>query len=261
MNAAEPWISEAELHAYLDGELAPERVAAVERHLEAHPDDARRLDHYRAQDDLMRRLYGPLIHRPLPPELAAPLLARASAPPPARRRSRLAAAAAAVLLLAGGAAAGWFARPLLDPAALSAPRFVAEAQDAHRIFAVEVRHPVEVPASEEDHLVAWLSKRLDFPLRAPDLGGFSFELVGGRLLPAAGGPAAQLMYQDAGGRRLTLYTRSTPEATPSAFRFEEHGGLRAFYWRDRGMAFALVGELPRDELLRLARATYGALGL
>jgi anti-sigma factor RsiW len=31
---------------------------------------------------------------------------------------------------------------------------------AHRTFSVETRHPVEVGAYEEAHLVQWLSKRL-----------------------------------------------------------------------------------------------------
>ena len=44
-----------------------------------------------------------------------------------------------------------------------------EAALAHVAYVPEVRHPVEVTAAEEKHLVAWLSKRLDAPLRAPSL--------------------------------------------------------------------------------------------
>src|SRR5215510_15353419 len=41
-------ITEQELHAYLDGELPDARRAAVEAYLREHPEDARRLEAYRA---------------------------------------------------------------------------------------------------------------------------------------------------------------------------------------------------------------------
>jgi anti-sigma factor RsiW len=40
---------------------------------------------------------------------------------------------------------------------------------AHRTFSVETRHPVEVGANEEAHLVQWLSKGLGHRLIVPDL--------------------------------------------------------------------------------------------
>ncbi|HEX7465011.1 MAG TPA: anti-sigma factor, partial [Usitatibacter sp.] len=68
-----------------------------------------------------------------------------------------------------------------------------------------MRHPVEVDAKDQDHLVKWLSKRLDMALTVPVLSTEGFELLGGRLLPGNDGPVAQFMYQDASGKRLTLY--------------------------------------------------------
>jgi len=50
-----------------------------------------------------------------------------------------------------------------------------------------------------------LSKRLNRTLTIPSLHEYGFELVGGRLLPGEDGPAAQFMYQNANGERLTLY--------------------------------------------------------
>jgi anti-sigma factor RsiW len=170
-----------------------------------------------------------------------------------------AAAAASVLLLAGGVGTGWWLHDRAAPIAPQEPAFVVDAFSAHQVYAVEVRHPVEVGADQTDHLAAWLSRRLGFPLSVPSLTGQGFELVGGRLLPSTIGPAAQLMYQDASGRRLTCYIRASADPEETAFRFAREGGLLAFYWRDRGQAWALLGELPRDELLRLAHTVYRTL--
>ena len=40
--------------------------------------------------------------------------------------------------------------------------FTTDALDAYKLYAVEVRHPVEVPGDQRAHLVEWLSKRLGY---------------------------------------------------------------------------------------------------
>ncbi|MER2531758.1 MAG: hypothetical protein ABTR54_09170 [Candidatus Competibacter sp.] len=101
---------------------------------------------------------------------------------------------------------------------------------AHAIFVPEVCHPVGVDAGQQQHLVAWLSKRLSVTIRAPMLESLGFQLLGGRLLPADGQPAAQFMYQDGGGQRLTLYARRRLGGNrETAFRFAEQDGIGAFY--------------------------------
>jgi anti-sigma factor RsiW len=163
------------------------------------------------------------------------------------------------MLLAAGAGSGWWLRGVVPADAPVEQAFVSDAVAAHLTYAVEVRHPVEVGRDEEDHLVTWLSRRLGVQLTAPDLKASGWELVGGRLLPASIGPAAQFMYQDATGRRVTLYVRAAGNPEETAFRFARHGSLSAFYWQEGGAAWALLGELPRSELLRLAHAVYREL--
>jgi anti-sigma factor RsiW len=182
---------------------------------------------------------------------------------------------AASVALAGGALAGFAAGRATAPvpdtvsgpterlaaaADPAPPGFVRAAAVAHAVYAPEVRHPVEVAADERAHLVAWLSKRLDAPLRAPELAAEGFELVGGRLLPGERGPSAQLMYQDARGIRVTLYVARGDDADAStAFRFERSGPVQSFYWIDRGLGYALSGEMPRERLSALATAVHRAL--
>jgi anti-sigma factor RsiW len=252
-------VTEAELHAYFDGELDAERRRAVAEHLAAHPDDALRLESYRGQEVLIRRAYRPLAYRPMSPDMLRGLLRHAVRP---QRRWLWPAAvvAAGLLLFAAGTTSGWYGHALLAPTDPREHMLVADAAAAHLVYAVEVRHPVEVPASEQDHLATWLGRRLDVPLRIPDLDESGYELVGGRLLPAEQGqPAAQLMYQDVGGRRVTLYVRTTAGDQQTAFRFAREGDLSAFYWEDGKVAWVLVGELPRAQLLELANRVYAAL--
>jgi anti-sigma factor RsiW len=101
----------------------------------------------------------------------------------------------------------------------------------------------------------WLSKRLGRQLVTPDLSGAGFRLMGGRLLPAEDGPAAQFMYENGTGERLTLYLRSGI-GDETAFRYHEKGGIGAFYWSDEGFGYAIAARADRDPLLRIAEIVY-----
>ena len=75
---------------------------------------------------------------------------------------------AAGVMLAFGV--GWFSHTAWNDdwqsptraAALAKTRaeqdFVRQASFAHAVYSPEIRHPVEVTAAEQDHLVQWLSK-------------------------------------------------------------------------------------------------------
>jgi len=65
------------------------------------------------------------------------------------------------------------------------------------------------------------------------------------------------MYQDSSGHRLTLYVRDKLEdKTGTAFRFAQEGKVSVFYWIDGALAYALSGEMPREQLLSLAETAY-----
>jgi anti-sigma factor RsiW len=132
---------------------------------------------------------------------------------------------------------------------------------AHAVYSPEVRHPVEVGADDEQHLVTWLSKRLGAKVRAPKLDEVGMSLVGGRLLPGDSGPVALFMYQSQNGRRLTLYMRTEAASNrETAFRYVRENNVGVFYWIDREMGYALSSaDLSKDELLRLANLVYKQL--
>ncbi len=244
-------VLEAELHAYVDGELPADRRAAVEAWLAAHPDDAARVNAWLAQADLIRARYAGVAQDPVPPRLDLKRLSRAE-----RRWSRLAAAAVIAAFIAGGAA-GWFGRETLA-GGLADKMFSADAIDAYKLYVVEVRHPVEVPGAEEPHLVQWLSKRLGYELRAPDLAAMGLKLVGGRLLPGSSGAAAFLMYEGQSGERFTFYC-ARASAPETALRYEVAGSVAAFYWVDENKGYAVSGPANRERLLEVARTIYAQM--
>lgn len=248
-------LADDDLHAYLDGELDAPRIAEVEAWLAAEPAEVERLRQWAEQKDGLHRLFDRVLEEPVPPRLLpAAIMARRRSP--LKIIARLAAALALVLL---GGASGWWLRGDTAPQSVAAFAMARDALSAHVVFAAEIRHPVEVAVSERAHLVGWLSKRLGAELKVPDLAASGFSLMGGRLLPASTGPAAQFMYESKAGQRVTLYLRRSEGASTTAFRFVSQNGVEAFYWMDGPFGYALVADLPRDQLMPLALAVYHQL--
>jgi anti-sigma factor RsiW len=244
-----------DLHAFVDGQLAPDARQRVKARLAADPQMRRQVEDYAAIGDGLRALYGPLATEPVP----APLARRAHQRPRPSWRPWAAMAASVALLVAGGFMGAQWERGRLSPLA-GAPHVVREAAMAYAVYAPEVRHPVEVPGDQEAHLVAWLTKRMGVEIRVPQLASLGLALVGGRLLSSDDGPGALLMYEDAEGRRLVLYACENPESDRStAFRFGQAEGVSVFHWLDGPLSYALAGELDRAELLSIAEVVYRQL--
>ena len=249
--------SETELHAFVDGELAADERAEVEAMLAAVPADLERARDFHDLNEALRQRYASRLTEPLPPAMKKSLARFGGKGTLVLRRASRLAAAIAVILAAG--TAGYALRGLLSTPAGPEAAFVTTALGAHTVFVPEVRHPVEVKA-DEAHLVRWLAKRVGADVRAPTLGSMGWQLMGGRLLPDQEGlPAAQFMYEDTSGRRLTLYLRKETGLNNTSFRFYERDGFGSFYWIDRPLAYALSGKLSREELMSLANAVYAQL--
>lgn len=244
-------ITEDDLHAYADGLLQADRRAEVEAWLAAHPDDAARVQAWAAQNRALHATFDDVLNEPLPLELV-----RAAN----RRQAKSvqwyrAAAAVFVVTVAGLAGYGIGLRSADTPAQFA--RLPQAAAIAHVVYSPEERHPVEVDATHAEHLITWLSKRLGHELHAPDFKAQGFELLGGRLLPGESGPVAQFMYQDGLNRRITLYVRRDDvKQAETSFRHAREDGVEVFYWVDRGLGYALSGNVDQAEMGRLADAAY-----
>lgn len=261
MTASRPApLHEDELHALVDGRLPAARAEAVDAALD--PSAREQAEAWRQQREALQSLHRDWLDRPVPDALlgAAGRLHDTRA---AQRRRLAWAGMAAGWMLAFGLGWGLHGQQAggAMQAAVGAPpaRFVRQAAVAYAVYQPEQRHPVEVAADQQEHLVQWLSKRLARPLTVPGLQAQGFELIGGRLLPGEHGARAQFMYQNAAGQRITLYLGALDGAPLEAFRFDQQGPVASFYWVERGFGYAITGELPRPALQALATAVYEQL--
>lgn len=271
---------DARLSAWLDGELDADGRAQVDAWLHDHPEDAAQVRLWAADRDALRARFDPVLDEPVP-EALRQTVQQAGRPAVAPRAGWRQVAMAAGLLITGAMAGGLLGAQVagspdghalaglawswVDAERVRPGGWTHRAAVAHAVYAPEVRHPVEVNVAQgtateqraqEQHLSRWLGKRLDMPVPLFDLRALGFELVGGRLLPDAHGPSAQLMYQNGAGQRVTVYLRKPEAGAGTAFRFQRDGELGLFYWVEDGFGCALVGKLPRAQLLALAEAVY-----
>jgi len=253
-------ISEADLHGYLDGELSLERRAEVEAYLAAHPEQAARVAEYHNLTLTLHRLFDSE-DMPANPKIDAMTddLVRALR----RRRTarRLVGVAAAVVILATGTGLATGVHDRFRQAEDRFHAFTQQATNAHLLFAGAVPAKNEKGVDRDTTVVSWLSQRLTgVPVRTPDLKALGYDLSIERILPAADGPAAQLMYRsEKGGDPVTLFIGKSRDKRQNAFTYVQNDDLSIFYWQEGPFAYSLAGHLGRTELLALAEAVNAQL--
>ncbi|MGH6728414.1 MAG: anti-sigma factor family protein [Pseudolabrys sp.] len=247
-------VTEDELHSYVDGELPADRQEAVVSWLTAHPEQAALVAAWRAQAEAIRARYGSVLNEPVPQRLKLDQVLRSERS--AGRSWKAMAAAAAVVAFMLGGGAGWIARGASMASPSSFETYTADAIEAHKLYVVEVRHPVEVPGSERTHMTQWLTKRLGYQQHIPDLQSLGLKLVGGRLLPGPTGEAAALyMYEGPTGERFTVYCAKAA-TQETALRFKAESRFAAIYWVDDRHAFVVSGPSDRERLEQVTKTIY-----
>lgn len=269
-------VTEAELQACVDRQLTPERQREIEAYLARRPEEALRVEMYRAQKRELQALFNPVLEEPLPQRLRV-----AAAPPRPWYLQRL---VAGIAIAAVSGVAGWGLRGGYQPepgAAVLAQRapgaitmtsatdFAKRAAVAHAVYSPDMRRAVEIGADQEGQLVAWLSKRMGATMKPPHLQALGYALEGGRLLPGDKGPVAQFMYHDSAGARLTLYVSNEVADTDpkmqgrtnqqTAFRFAKEGSVNVFYWVNGPFGYAIAADADKAELARVSGEVYRQL--
>ncbi|HUN42500.1 MAG TPA: anti-sigma factor [Acetobacteraceae bacterium] len=242
-------IPEPDLHAYIDGELPPDRAADIARLLQEQPETAERVGIYLAQRDALRSGLASIAGEPLPPglDLQAMVAARLG-----ERRVRWRAAAAVLLAFLVGGAGGWALHDRLLGPPSDLTMLAREAIANHVVYAADRRRPTELGAQQRQDLARWVSNRLKHTVAPPDMGSTGFHYMGGRLAATPQGPAGLFMYQDESGQRMSVFVLPMPDAADTAAHMVRVEGIEGCVWIDKGVGYTVVAPVSPAELHSLA---------
>lgn len=219
-------------NAFVDGQLDPAQEEEMQAYLRAHPEEAQELAAWQRDAQRLRAIAS---QDGLPANPALdPATVRAHLR--ARSRRRLAMAASLVMALGIGGITGWSAH---DTAVANRVLPMQDAMQAYRMFASADAPRPDMRADAND-LQGWLDDYFTHAERLPNLSASGFTPVAARLLTTDQGPAAVVIYENA-GQRATFYIRPPGPGNqflPQGSRRD--GDLLARYWSGQGYNYALV---------------------
>lgn len=257
-------LTEEDLHAYLDGELAEDRHALVEAHLAEHPEDTARLQAYRADGEAIARLFSRAEH--LPDTSFSPRKPQPRAVRPWRGTAAALSgvteipwqrAAAIALIVATAVVAGLLGlRRQGGDEALWA-QLGRDAIVAH----LSLRHSGSESASTASlqDVSDFLSQKPKTPIQIRDPSTLPYRLVSSKFVVTGNGRFAQLAFRN-GDKLVTMFMTPWPGKEDAPFReVTRQGGVVTMVWVDDQIGCAVSGNLPPAELERVARSLYDAL--
>ena len=206
---------EVRLSALLDGEVAQDEQRELERLLSMNGDARDLFERLKRGSETGTAAMDELVKEPVPLALVRAIK---QAPPPREkpgprltlksllRTIRIAptgpqALAAGLFLFLVGGGIGYLlgaqaTGAALAPqalAALPAKSWLDDIAAYHRVYSRQQRHLAEVPASDADHIVEWLTESVGVSFALPDLTGEGLQFRGARLLVAEGKPVGELL--------------------------------------------------------------------
>lgn len=239
---------QAQVHAYLDGEMAAAERVALEAHLLECKACERAFASAREIVDVVRGA-GPLYEPPdgAKERFRAALAGQRESQKEHGARWRWAVAAAAVVVVGTS---------FLFQRRVEAGGFAAFAAEAHMRY-VQGLSALDVRSSEASEVAAWMSARLPFHLELPEYpqdggGPKPYRLEGARVMQFDNEDIAYLAYRME-ERPISLLIASAKRAQPTGdqvyrsgnldFHFAADRGLQLITWRDKGLVYALASDV------------------
>jgi len=232
---------EAQIDAYLDGELAAPDAVELEEHLQACP-DCSRLERRRRAVRVAVREHLPRF--PAPDMLRARVRAQARAE--TRQTDRRRAPSWTALAVAASLAVVAFGSWQL------ALRGAAGEAITNQVLASHVRslmpgHLTDVVSSDQHTVKPWFNGKLDFSPPVYDFAGGGFPLVGGRLEYVDGRPVAALAYS----RRqhiINVFLWPADRGRTVGPRAATRQGYHLLHWATPAYTYWVASDLGLPEL-------------
>ncbi len=174
----------------------------------------------------------------------------------------MASAAAILLVLYGPFAAGSKGDDTAEK--FLADKFLQEASMAYRANQRQPM-PLEVAASDDKAVADWFSRRLTYSFKVPCITDDATKLLGGRLCRLLDRPSATFVYKRNGkdvmlfafrGDGVSLPARNRVRVQDQDLYFHNVSGRPVAAWRHGGIVYSMVGDLNRDDILKIAQTMH-----
>jgi anti-sigma factor (TIGR02949 family) len=253
------------LYAFLDHALDIKESLDVQEHMRSCTACVTRLDAERTLRSFLHK-HGRV--PPLPEELKRRIVRQAMHLPAGQhwwvrmgvirhvRDFVMGVAAAAALLLA----VGYFLNASSGDDITQ--KFVQEASTTYGTYKTQ-HMPPEVESPDDTVVTQWLNSRMGYQLKVPCITDAGAQLLGGRLCRLLDRKSAALLYKRNGidillfafkGESLSLAEKHAD--TKDQIYIQSVGGRPVAMWQRGEITYSMVGDLPRDELRRLAETVH-----
>ena len=244
---------QADLHAYIDGELDPERRLAFEAFLASNPAVAARLHDYLHQREILRHGFARMAGDPprRTESLTGRLYGRLRMERVVRRFGPL---AAAILLLVGGANIAALLHHQQKTASYAVPGFAEAAAEMHATAVSQSLAFSDLSPADLKAMAEGLPHRLGaITVNLPALDPALLTLVRATLVPLSSGVGLQFVYRERDGEMLTLLVVAEDPIDDKGLHAVEERGLQLVYWRNGATAYTLAGSRSDGDLLVVAK--------
>ncbi len=242
-------ITEADLHAFIDGQLEAARRIEVEDHLANHPDVAAQVMADLRVRDLLRLAFADApARRSLRLLEAARRLERSFA---WRRIGLRVRQAAAIAFLIG---LGWVAHDRTGvfeigdtEAAPRPPAFVLDAQNAHETALLRARMASQVATPVYNAAEILDATGITLPALPT-----SWRVADVQVFPSQEGHSIEVAIEAPNAGRLSLFAARTSASGTIAPTLARSSANRTVYWQSGALAYALTGSAPEPVLKQAA---------
>ncbi len=256
-------LSDADLHAFVDGELDGRRYREIVAMLANDQKAAERVNGYLRQQGELAALREQLSGlEPVDDDLTTELTRQLTATVRHQRRVRygaMSSALAATVLI--GMVGMWGPDPSAMAERLAFSHHVADSGPQMLFGRDPFNGAAQLATAATGEMPLQLDQQLAaYSIRRPDLAAHGLRFVGGDALNGGDAPSVRLVYADDEDRRVFLFIGAVGSGADVALTVVPEGHV-SLNWRRGSLVFALIGPKDSDQLLEVMAATSELLAI